>query len=85
VLNLEQLQDLAKELKIERDFKTKVEATTALAEIPSSSVLLSTIYPAQELYLLIDEPRQVKKVEKEWGILSLYAKLLCAESPKSNH
>ncbi len=84
VLNMEQLQDLAKEVNIEREFKTKAEATAALAEIPSSSVLLSTIYPASELFLLIDEPRDVKKVEREWGVLSLYAKLLCAEAPKSN-
>ncbi|KPJ88094.1 MAG: hypothetical protein AMJ53_17270 [Gammaproteobacteria bacterium SG8_11] len=80
VLNLEQLQDLAKEVKITREFKNKAEATAALAEIPSSSVLLSTIYPASELFLLVDEPRDVKKIEREWGVLSLYAKLLCAES-----
>ena len=84
VLNLEQLQDLANEVKIERVFKTKAEATAALAEIPGSSVLLSTIYPATELYLLKDEPRDVKLVEKEWGVLTLYAKLLCADAPKPN-
>ncbi|WP_455211083.1 hypothetical protein [Kaarinaea lacus] len=84
VLNLEQLQDLAKEVKIEREFQNKADAAAALAEIPSSSVLLSTIYPASELFLLNDESRDVKKVEREWGVLSLYAKLLCTESPQEN-
>ncbi len=79
VLNLEQLRELAHELKLQRDFKTKAEATEELAKIPSASVLLATIYPTEELFLLVDEPREVKKVEKEWAVLSLYAKLLCAE------
>jgi hypothetical protein len=79
VLNLEQLQDLAKELKLDRHFKNKAEATEALAKLPSSSVLLATIYPTEELFLLLDEPRDVKKVEREWAVLSLYARLLCVK------
>ncbi|MCG6971154.1 MAG: hypothetical protein LJE85_15405 [Gammaproteobacteria bacterium] len=77
VLNLEQLQDLAKEVRLDREFKNKAEATEALAQIPSSSVLLATIYPTDELFLLVEEPRDVKKVERQWTVLSLYARLLC--------
>ena len=78
VLNLDQLQDLAKEVKLEREFKNKNEAAAALAAVPSASVLLATLYPTAELFLLKDEERDVRRIEKEWGVLSLYARLLCA-------
>jgi hypothetical protein len=77
VLNLEQLQDLAREVKLGRDVKSKGEAITALAAVPSASVLLATIYPTTELFLLKNEERDVRSIEKEWGVLSLYARLLC--------
>jgi hypothetical protein len=83
VLNLQQLQDMAKEVKLERAFNDKNEAVQALSAVPSASVLLATIYPTSELYLLHSENLDVKAVEKEWMILNIYAKLLTAPLPKS--
>lgn len=79
IMNLEQLQDLAREVKLPTEYKTKADAVKALSDVPSSSVLLATIYPAAELFLLQDIERDVKKIEKEWAVLSLYAKMLCEQ------
>lgn len=81
VLTLEQLQELAKEEKLDSKFSTKTEATAALAEVPASSVLLATIYPVNDLFFLKDEPRDTRAIEREWAVLSLYAKSLCASAP----
>lgn len=77
ILNLEQLQELAAEAKLKREFKSKKEAIDALSATPSSSVLLATVYPTTELFLLKDEEREVRRIEREWGVLNLYARLLC--------
>lgn len=79
VLNLEQLQAMAKEVNLERECQSKADAAEALAELPDTAALLTSKYPLEELYLLVDEPRDVQKVEREWAVLSLYAKLLCSE------
>lgn len=76
ILKLGQLQDIAREAKLDQQFETKEEAVEALKNIPSAAVLLATIYPTTELYLLLPEPRDVKAVEQEWSVLNIYAKLL---------
>jgi hypothetical protein len=83
VLNLEQLKDMAKEVKLDREFKTKKEAVAALAAVPSASVLLATIYPTTELFLLVNEERDVRRIEREWGALSLCARLLCVSDAEN--
>ena len=81
ILSLEQLQDMANEVKLKKEFETKEEAIEALAEVPSASVLLATIYPTNELHLLLSEPRDVKAVEREWLVYNSHAKLLCVTNP----
>lgn len=83
ILSLEQLKTIAKEAKINKPIQTKLEGIQALKDVPSAAVLLATIYPTNELYLLHSEERDVKAVEQEWAVLNIYAKLLFTE-PKSS-
>jgi len=78
ILNLDQLQDFAREVKLDKELKSKKEAAAALSAVPSTSVLLATLYPTTELFLLKNEERDVRRIEKEWGVLNIYARLLCA-------
>ena len=83
ILTLEQLKSIAQEAKIRKSLTSKEEAVEVLKDIPSAAVLLATIYPTNELYLLHSEERDVKAVEQEWAVLNIYSKLLFTE-PKDS-
>ena len=79
VLDLVQLQQMAKEVKLDKEFNSKSEAVNALSHVPSASVVLATIHPTNELFLLTKKLDDVKTIEKEWLVLNAYAKLICVE------
>lgn len=79
VLDLAQLQQMAKEVKLDKEFNSKSEAVNALSHVPSASVVLATIHPTNELFLLTKKLDDVKTIEKEWLVLNAYAKLICVE------
>jgi len=77
VLDFKQLQEMAKELKIEGDYESRQDAADKLAEIPGSAVLLAMIYPVDDIFLLKSNTYEAPTVENEWTVMSNYAKLLC--------
>lgn len=83
ILSLEQLRTIAKEAKLSKVAVTKEDAVNALKDVPSAAVLLATVYPTNELYLLHNIERDVKSVEQEWAVLNIYAKLLFTEPVES--
>jgi len=77
VLDLKQLKEMAKELKIEQEYDTRQEAADKLAEIPGSAVLLAMIYPVDDIFLVKSDNYDTKAVDAEWNVMLTYAKLLC--------
>jgi len=77
VLDLKQLKEMAKELKIDREYDSRQDAADKLAEIPGSAVLLAMIYPVDDIFLVKSNSYDAEAVESEWTVMSNYAKLLC--------
>lgn len=77
VLQFAQLKDMAKELKIDKIFKSRAEAADQLVEIPGSAVLLAMIYSVDDIFLLKSDTIDAKAVEREWTVMQAYARLLC--------
>lgn len=78
VLQLQQLNDMAKELKLEQTFKTREHATQTLSEIPGAAILLAMIYTIDDLFLIDPNILDTKAINKELSVYASYAKLLCA-------
>jgi hypothetical protein len=77
VLQFGQLKEMAKELKIEKIFKSREEAASILAEIPGSAVLLAMIYSVDDIFLIKPENINASAVESEWAVMQAYARLVC--------
>lgn len=78
VLSFTQLKDIANELKIDNQFKTKSEATEALANMPGSAVHLAMIHDVDDIFYIKTESTDVKAIEQEWAFINAYAKLIIA-------
>ena len=78
VLSFTQLKEIARELKIDNQFKTKSEATEALANMPGSAVHLAMIHDVDDIFYIKSESTDVKAIEQEWASLNAYAKLIIA-------
>ena len=76
VLTISQLKDIAQELKISVDFKSKDEALETIAKLPGSSVRLAMIHDMDDIFLVLPETFNVKEIEDEWSVFSTYAKLI---------
>lgn len=77
VLKFSQLREMAKELKLEQDFKRRADATQTLAEIPGSAILLAMLVNIDDIFMLKPEVIDVDAVKSEWSVISTYARLLC--------
>lgn len=77
VLKLNQLQEMAKELKLEQIFKDHTEATKNLAEIPGSAILLAMLVNIDDIFMLKPQAIDVETIQREWAMICAYAKLLC--------
>jgi hypothetical protein len=76
VLKMEQLRQMATELKFDRKFNRKQEAVDALAKIPGAAVLLSMQYVVDDLFILNPLDANPADIKHEWIYLTAYAKLL---------
>ena len=76
VLKLEQLNNMAKELKIRKTFQSIEIAVQTLAQVPGSAILLAMIYSIDDLFFLDPNAIDVKSIELELSICSCYAKLI---------
>jgi len=76
VLTINQLKDIAVELKISTDFKGKDDALEAIVKLLGSSVRLAMIYNMDDIFLVLSENFNVKEIEDEWSVYSTYAKLV---------
>jgi hypothetical protein len=76
VLELSQLNQMAQELKLERQFITRDEATQTLAEIPGSAILLAMVYTIDDLFLIRPDAVDVKAVRRALSVYESYAKLI---------
>jgi len=76
VLSITQLKDIALELKVNIDFKSKADALITIANLPGSAVYLAMIYNIDDLFLVKPESFQVKEIENEWSVYSTYSKLI---------
>ena len=76
VLSFSQLKEMAKELKVNKEFADKAEVADALALMPGSAVHLSMIYEPDDIFYIKSEPADAKSIEEEWHLLNAYAKLL---------
>ena len=77
VLKYTQLRNMAKELKLDKDFKRRSDATAALAEIPGAAILLAMQVNIDDIFMIKPEPIDIEAVENEWAVISSYAKLIC--------
>ncbi|MFV2057809.1 MAG: hypothetical protein ACC707_15185 [Thiohalomonadales bacterium] len=77
VLTLNELTDMARELKIEKSFSDINTAANTLAEIPGSAVLLAMIHSVDDIFLVKSEPIDVVAINKEWSVMQAYSILLC--------
>jgi len=78
VLKMSQLRQMARDLRLDRKFKRKSEATEQLAATPGAAVLLSMQYVVDDLFLLLPMDEDPQLIEQEWDYLFAYAKLLSA-------
>lgn len=78
VLSFTQLKNIASELKIDSQFKTKQEATETLANMPGSAVHLAMIHDVDDIFYIKAESLDVKAIEEEWSFLNAYSKLIIA-------
>ncbi len=76
VLSIVQLKDIALELKVNIDFKSKADALNTIANMPGSAVYLAMIYNIDDLFLVKPEEFRVKEIENEWSVYSSYSKLI---------
>ena len=76
LLNMAQLQQMAKDLNLKLQFQSKHEAISTLANINGSRVLFSMQFVVDDLFHLMPIPENEENIQKEWGYLSAYAKLL---------
>ncbi len=77
VLKMSQLRQMAKDLKLDKKFTRKKEATHTLAEVPGAAVLLSMQYVIDDLFMLLPMEEDTALIKQEWTSLEAYAKLLC--------
>ena len=78
VLKYTQLRNMAKELKLEKEFKRRGDATKALADVPGSAIQLAMLVNIDDIFMIKPEPVDIEAVENEWTIISSYAKLACS-------
>ncbi len=76
VLSIDQLKNIALELKTSIDFKSKVDALAMIASMPGSAAQLAMIYNIDDLFLAKPESFHVKEIENEWSVYQTYAKLI---------
>ncbi|WP_455366457.1 hypothetical protein [Kaarinaea lacus] len=76
VLSLDQLKQMATDLKLTTEFNTKSEAADALAQMPGSAVHLSMIYESDDIFYVKAEDVDARSIEEEWYMLHAYARLL---------
>lgn len=77
ILNLQELQEMADQLGLQRVFDSVGEAAAALAANPHVSVRLAAKYSNKNLFLLRQESWDVDAVKQEWSAYEAYAKLFC--------
>ena len=77
VLKFSQLRDMAKELKLEQEFKRRADATQILAEIPGSAILLAMLVNIDDIFMIKPQAVDIDAINSEWSVVSTYAKLLC--------
>ena len=77
VLRLDQLNEMARELKLRQSFESLDKATQALSQIPGSAILLAMIYSIDDLFFINSELINVRAIERELNVYAAYAKLIC--------
>ncbi len=75
-LKMSQLRQMAKDLNLNKKFNRKDEATTFLADVPGSAVLLSMQYVVDDLFALKPIEEDCNQINREWAFLVAYAELL---------
>jgi len=81
VLTLEQLNNMAKELKINKIYQSHENAVQGLAEIPGSAILLAMIYSIEDLFFLNPKTVDVKAIQQEINLWNCFVKLI-AQIPR---
>lgn len=76
ILSLEQLNKMAKELKIQKIFQTHENAVNSLAQVPGSAILLAMIYSIDDLFFLHPYAVDIKAIQRELALWNSLAKLL---------
>jgi len=83
VLQLSQLIEMSKELKIDKSYANVEDAANTLAEIPGSAVLLAMIYSVDEIFLVkAEDDIDPNSILKEWSVMQAYSTLLCRSLTK---
>ena len=80
VLSLDQLNKMAKELKIAKIFQTHESAVQSLAQVPGSAILLAMIYSIDDLFFLDPTAMDIQSIQQELNLWSCYGKLIAATS-----
>lgn len=78
VLKMQELRQMAKDLKLTQKFTRKADAAEALSQVPGAAVLLSMQYVIDDLFMLKPLEVDPHAVQQEWGWLSAYAHLLAS-------
>ena len=76
MLSFDQLQEMAVELKVNRQFSSKSDIAAALAQMPGSAVHLSMIHETDDIFFIKGETMDISEIEEEWRMLHAYAKLM---------
>lgn len=76
ILSLEQLNDMAKELKINKVFQSHKNAVEILSQVPGSAILLAMLYSIDDLFYLDPAAIDVDSVERGLNLWFSYAKLI---------
>jgi hypothetical protein len=76
ILPLNQLNDMARELKLRKTFQSHEHAVQSLAKAPGSAILLAMIYSIDDLFYLRPKAVDMDNVERELNVWEAYAKLI---------
>ncbi len=82
VLKMQELRQMAKDLKLAQKFTRKADATEALSQVPGAAVLLSMQYVIDDLFMLKPLEVDPHAIQQEWAWLSACAHLLASAPPR---
>ncbi|MDH5327548.1 MAG: hypothetical protein OEZ68_16480 [Gammaproteobacteria bacterium] len=83
VLNLSQLNNMARELKQNLSFQNEQQAIEHLSKVPGAAILLAMIYTINDMFYIDPQRLDVPMIDTMIAAYSACAKLLCTASQKS--